>query len=404
MYRIKFDTLKDVLTSPYWLVLTLAGAFCSFFALNRGGIVLFIEISFGFFLLNLITGKYIIKRIPIAYWITLAICTYLMLGSVLVSPHDFHYRWMANLVRMLGVIFAIHCLSQKKINPRIHILFPIILSFTVIVHFAARYVFHLPYGTYSNPHYLASAAILTLPMVVYFFWITSGWQRYILIPIALMDIELLLKTQSRPAFIGITFGSLFVMIFLVKDRRKWLLLILILFFLAGLYISGYADFDNRLKDLIVNLSREERVQIYNFAWNVIKDNSPAHWILGHGIGYFSVNFNLPMDAQATSTIFPHSFLFEILYLNGLLGVILIFGGFIFLFGYIVYLVRHSQSKSYRLLINCIIVIFLSWFIHCGLTVPFYSKYSIYPLAFILGILLVIATDRENRIFFDQIKR
>ncbi|MGD9371253.1 MAG: hypothetical protein PVF14_07530, partial [Desulfobacterales bacterium] len=64
MARFKLDTAKNLLTSPYWLVLTLTGAFFSFFALNRGGIVVFIEISFGFFLMNLIAGEYPIKKIP----------------------------------------------------------------------------------------------------------------------------------------------------------------------------------------------------------------------------------------------------------------------------------------------------------------------------------------------------
>ena len=165
MVRFKRETAKAMLTSPYWLVLALSGAFFSFFALNRGGIVVFIEISFGFFLVNLITGEYSIKKIPAMCWIILSICAYLLLVSILVAPHGSHYRWMANLVRMLAVVFAVHCLSQKRIDPRILFIFPVLLSLTVCVQFIARYGFGRPHGTFSNPHYLASVAILVLPLL-----------------------------------------------------------------------------------------------------------------------------------------------------------------------------------------------------------------------------------------------
>jgi len=374
-----------VLTSPYWLVLTLSGAFFSFFALNRGGIVVFIEISFGFVLVNLIAGEYLINKIPVRCWIILSICAYLLLGSILVAPHDSHYRWMANLVRMLGVVFAIHCLSQKRIDPRIYFIFPLILSLTICVQFAARYGFDRPHGTFSNPHYLASVAILILPLLFYYFWKTSGWWRYVFIPIAFMDIELLLRTESRPAFIGITLGILFVIFFLIKGHRKWFGLSLFVFFLVTLYLSGYADFKERVYDLFVNLSKDERAQYYTFAWNVLKENTLFGWFFGNGIGYFPVIYVRPSDAFVQNVIFPHFFLLEILYLNGLLGVLLIFGGLSAFIVYLVQLARHTRSKNYRLFITCMIVVLIAWLIHCGLTFPFYSKYSIYPLAFILGV-------------------
>jgi hypothetical protein len=395
MARFKLDTAKKVLTSPYWLVLTLTGAFFSFFALNRGGIVVFIEIGFGFFLMNLIAGEYPIKKIPLTCWVILTICAYLLLGSILVAPQDSHYRWMANLVRMLGVVFAIHCLSQKRIDPRIHFIFPLILSLTVCVQFAARYGFGRPHGTFSNPHYLASVAILILPLLFYYFWKTPGWWRYIFIPIAVMDIELLLRTESRPAFIGITFGILFVIFFLIQGRRKWFGLTLIFLFLVTLYLSGYADFKERIHDLFVNLSKDERAQYYTFAWNVLKENTLLSWIFGNGIGYFPVIYVRPSDAFVQNVIFPHFFLLEILYLNGLFGVLLIFGGLSGLIAYLVYLAKNTRSKNGRLFITCMIVVFIAWLIHCGLTFPFYSKYSIYPLAFILGVSSSMVRNDNN---------
>ena len=143
MVRLKFETIKALLTSQYWLILTLSGAFFAFFALNRGGIVVFIKLSFVFLILNVLFGEYKLTRIPILYWIACAICTYLLLASLLVCPQQSHFRWMSNLVRMLVVVFAIHCLSQKKIASWVPEYFSAILSLTVCCQFAARYFFHM---------------------------------------------------------------------------------------------------------------------------------------------------------------------------------------------------------------------------------------------------------------------
>jgi hypothetical protein len=56
MINLKLSTVKEILTSGYWLIACLTGAFFCFFALNRGGVVVFIDIGFCFVLVNLITG------------------------------------------------------------------------------------------------------------------------------------------------------------------------------------------------------------------------------------------------------------------------------------------------------------------------------------------------------------
>jgi hypothetical protein len=78
MVRLKFETIKAILTSQYWLILTLSGAFFVFFALNRGGVVVFVQLSCFFLILNALFGEYKIKKIPIFYWIACAICAYLL--------------------------------------------------------------------------------------------------------------------------------------------------------------------------------------------------------------------------------------------------------------------------------------------------------------------------------------
>ena len=394
MVRLKFETIKALLTSQYWLILTLSGAFFAFFALNRGGIVVLIKLSCVFLFLNTLFGEYKLKRIPIFYWITSAICAYLLLASVLLYPQESHFRWMANLLRMLVVVFAIHCLSKKKIAGWVPEFFYAIISLTVCCQFAARYLFHMPHGTFTNIHYLATFAVLVLPIIYYFFWVTTGWHKFLFALIAIMDADLLLQTGSRPAFLGIFVGTFFVFIFLVKGRYKWFGMIFICFILVALYLTDYANFASRIQDLIINLAEEERIQLWTKAWNKIKENSLLTWIFGHGIGWSTIIYTKGPTFKVT-LVSSHSHFLEIVYLNGLIGFVLIFGGLTLLFISIVNAARQNQNRKIRLLLKCLIIVFLSWLIHCGLTFPFYSKYSLYPLAFILGTILALVGKTDS---------
>lgn len=404
MSRIEFHTIKGILTSKYWLILTLSGVFFVFFALNRGGVVVLAKLSAFFLIVNWLAGKYQITKIPASYVITAAICAYLLLTSALVSPQQFHARWTANPVRMLCVVFAMHCLSQKeRINHVIAIFFPILLSLVVCWQFVARYFFNMPHGTFTNPHYLAAFAVLALPMIIYFFCSTRGWYKFIFIPIAIMDAEMLLRTSSRPAILGLAFGALFVIIFLTKVRRKWIGMALAFLVFGALYVTEYANVAPGIEELIVNLATEERVQFWNQAWDDLKDNSVTAWLFGHGIGWFPVIY--VEDSIISPFVFPHCHFLEILYLNGLVGVGLVFGGFTFLFFSVIGKIKQTSDKRMRTFLKCMLVVFLSWLIHSGLTFPFYSKNSLYPLAFILGILLVLVEkiDRHETFAHEHVE-
>jgi branched-subunit amino acid transport protein AzlD len=400
--RLKYETIKALLTSQYWLILTLSGAFFAFFALNRGGIVVLIKLSCVFLFLNALFGEYKLKRIPIFYWITSAICAYLLLASVLLYPQQSHFRWMGNLVSMLGVVFAIHCLSQKKIAGWVPEFFSAILSLTVCCQFAARYFFHMPHGTFTNIHYLAAFAVLALPIIYYFFWVTTSWHKVLFAFIVIMDVDLLLHTGSRPAFLGIFVGTFFVFIFLVKSRYKWFGMIFICFILVALYLTDYANFASRIQDLIINLAEEERIQLWTNSWNKLEENSLLTWIFGHGIGWSPTDYTNGSNFKITF-VSPHSYFLEIVYLNGIIGFVLIFGGLALLFALTVNAVIQNRNRKICLLLKCLIIVFLSWLIHCGLTFPFYSKYSLYPLAFILGTILALVgkTDSDMPIVHEH---
>ncbi len=376
------------MTHEYWLAFTLAGAFFCFFGINRGGVIVFLHLTFGFLILNVITGHYPLRTIPRIYWITVFVCAYLMGLSILMAPHDSHYRWMKNIPRMLVIILAMDCLIRKKTDSKLELGFALILTLAICWQFAVSHIIGNPAGTFSNIHQLASFCILAIPILFYFFWVIRSWYRYLFVGVAIMAFDLVLPTSSRPAFVAIVFSALFVAVFLIKARYKWISVAFIICAAALVYITNYAAMADRLKWLIASLPREERLYMWSKAWEKIMENDLPHWLFGNGIGRFPVP--LPPHVLGIEAVSPHNFFFDLLYLNGIIGSILVMVGLGLLIALVMGVAGKTRNKSRRILAICLLVNFISWLILCGLNFPLYSKYSIFPLAFILGPMFVIA--------------
>ena len=385
---MKIETVKEIFTSGYWLLASLIGAFFCFFALNRGGVVVFIEAGFFFVLLNLLTGQYKLKQIPLAYWITLAICLYLIIAGYLSASHEVKTKNVMYLVRMLFIVFTIHCLSLKKIDSRVYALLPIVWCLAICWQFVAVKFFNMPFGTYGNPHYLSNLLISTLPLLVYSFWVTRGWYKWIFVLIALLAVEMLVRTGSRTAFLAITFSVIFTLIFFTRSRTKWIGLLLVIIFLITLFLTNYGGVVDRVKDLLVNLTSEERFYFWKSASKMLKKNNLINWIFGNGIGGYRAVYPEYAIPKYRPFWFAHLHSIEILYENGIIGVLLVYGGLLALFGLTIKTLINTVSGNISLLIKCVLVIFLCWMIHSNLTFPFYSKYAQYPFGFIIGMMLV----------------
>lgn len=394
---MKSETVKEILTSEYWLIASLTGAFFSFFALNRGGVVVFIEAGFVFVLLNLLAGEYKLKQIPSSCWIALAICLYLIIFGYLVASHEVKLKYVMYPVRMLFIVFSIHCLSLKKIDSHVYELLPILWCLSIGWQFVAVKFFNLPFGTYGNPHYLSNFMISILPLIVYSFWAARGWYKWIFILFALLAIDMLLRTGSRPAILGLTFSSLFILVFFIKNRARWIGLLAIVLSLGFLYITDYGGVASHLEELIANLRTEERVYFWGSALQMLEENSTIDWIFGHGIGGYRAIYADYSAPGLKRYFFPHLHPLGILYDNGIIGVILVFGGLTAVFVLTVKTLINTLSKNISLLIKCMLVIFLCWMIHSNLTFPFYSKYAQYPLGFILGTMLALIAEAKKEL-------
>jgi len=392
MNQSKFETIKAVFTHKYWVALTLAGTFFCFFALSRGGVNVFIELTFYFLVLNVLTGRYQLKTIPAAYWIALSISAYLLIASILFAPHESHYRWMKNIPRMLVIVFGIHYLYQKKIDDWVILFFGITLSVSVSWQFVMFHFYDMPAGTFFNIHVLAGFCALVMPVLFYFFWTTSDWYRYLFLIIGVLAVDLLLQVGSRPAFLGLLFGSIFVVIFLVKGRYKLISGSFILLSLAVLFITDYNNLISRLKELIAFLPKEERISAWIIAWDKILENSVLDWIFGNGIGYFKAIYDQNVEVNVR-WVSPHNIVLDLIYCSGISGLILVSVAFAILVSLVMKASRKNQNKKIRTISGCLIVIFITWSFICGLNFALYSKYTIYPLAFILGPMLVVVQNK-----------
>jgi hypothetical protein len=372
----------------------LTGAFFCFFALNRGGVAVFIDLGFCFVLLNLITGQYKLRQIPLSCWIALAICLYLILTGILFASHHVKSNYVMYLLRMVFIVYTIHCLSLKKIDPRIYRYLPIVWCLSICWQFAAVKFFDMAYGTYTNPHYLSNLMISTLPLIVYSFWIADGWFRWLLIPIALMAADMLVRTGSRPAILALTFSSLFILVFFIKSRIRWIGLLTIAACFAFLYITNYGGAVNHLEELIRNLRTEERVYFWQSALQMLAKNSVGDWIFGNGIGGYRAAYPDYAAPEFKPFFFPHLHLLGVLYDNGIIGLLLVFGGLAAVFVQTVKALKHTADKHISLLLKCMLAIFMCWMVHSSLTFPFYSKYAQYPFGFILGTILVLLDQRR----------
>jgi hypothetical protein len=401
MTRTKIEILKTAIVSPYWLILALGGAFFSFFALNRGGVVIFIELGAFFLFLNFIARDYPIQRIPLNLLATAAICFYLILSGYLASSQQPHTKSIIYALHMLSVVFVIHCLSRKKIHAHVAKLIPVILSIVIGWQFVTVFFLGKPYGTFTNPHYLSNFSILVIPLVVYYFVCSPRWYKFLFAFIGLMAAGLLLQSGSRPAILSFTVAGVFVLVFLTKSRLKWIGISVIFILFVLLFITNYGHISSKITHLILNLEADERVPIWLDSLRMLKANSFLSWVFGNGIGSFRLVYPEYVTSKFDTMVFPHFHLFELLFENGLIGALLAFGGVAYLLVATIRKQKYSNQKAVSNLIKCMLVVFLSWLFHSNLTFPFYSKYTQYSLGFILGTLLVIL-EKSRAICGDRL--
>ena len=86
---------------------------------------------------------------------------------------------------------------------------------------------------------------------------------------------------------------------------------------------------------------------------------------------------------------------ELLYENGIIATVLIIYGFFYLFFRLFSFIKATQSQSKKLFAMCIVTALMSFLFHTGITMHFYSKQTLYTLAFMIGLALPLILQLSN---------
>ena len=386
------NAIKKVLLNKYWLVLSVSGVFFTYFILNEMGTGVFIGTSAFFLFVQAMTDNYRIRTIPYLYLSLVTIVFLIIALSFLFSFNNTDMGRVSRLFKFLVIIFSIHCISRLAIEDHVVRIIQSFLLISILWEFAACIFFKMPFGTFSNPHYLANFTALSLPLLFYFFWVSEKVDKMVFFIAGLIDIHLLLISSSRPAILALFLSSMFVIILCVHHRYKWLCTLIIALLLLFVFLTDYMGVYSRFKDLVVHFKEDERWQLWDVGWKMLSDNSTAAWFFGNGLGSISQSFQKYVSVLGydwSFLTFPHLNILEILYENGLVGAMLISGGLMYLLYFMAKLVKKAENERRRVFAGCVLIMFMTSLFHSGMSFQFYSKYTLYPLAFIIGCGLAI---------------
>lgn len=252
----------------------------------------------------------------------------------------------------------------------------------------ALWWFNQLYGTAKNPHYLALYSALSLIVAVYCFFRVPTQLKWMMAIFILLSGMLLIKSSSRPTWIGLICAS-FVVILFLSNRSRIYFSLLITTILIGLTLTNVGNFEGRFKDLLTNLNTEERVVIWQDAWKMQRDSSVTQWVLGHGLDTFEANYKPYSHYHLENIDFnsPHHFILELLYLSGIFGLLLanfmlgiIYKNLIFCIN------RNSKYKNIYLVLMAVLT---SNLILVSITLPFFTSYNLNVIAVVTGIMLYL---------------
>lgn len=264
----------------------------------------------------------------------------------------------------------------------------------LLIQAVALFILHKPYGTTKNPHYLAQYSILCIPIAIYCFIGATVRLKYLLAFCILALGGFTLSTSSRPAWIALIVSALLVLFFLDKEKRK-LAAFLIVAIPLVLFLTNIANFRDRFTDLAENISKEERVVIWQDAWKMQKTSTDAQWLYGHGLDSFLENFK-PYSRYHLQNIdynAPHNYFLELLYTSGVLGVCLFIGMYYLLYSYLVMSMR--SSPEYKSLNSLLIVMLTMHLLFIMITIPFFRSYNLNIVALIGGAALFARAMATN---------
>lgn len=255
-------------------------------------------------------------------------------------------------------------------------------------------------GTYGNLHRLGLFSSIILPVIAYLMvYTTKPWWRFLLLVAGIMDLYLLFSSGSRVSWVAFLSGAVFTILIFFKGWKKISAILGLFFFslLVGM-IYGLSRIVDSAYYFITHVMEEERWIIWSDTIKLLKDNSLLDWWIGHGIGsfrYYFQDYATFLYDNKFSTNFPHNGFLQVLFENGIIGFIIIFGGLgllmtAFIKAYRTFTIKHT--KFFMITVFAVFWIDFSCFL---VNESFYSKYIQYSFSVIVGIMMALISKSKQ---------
>jgi len=275
---------------------------------------------------------------------------------------------------------------QHVTSERIKFLLKTILSFSIFFisfQFALdsellpKAVASWRYGTFNNPHHLALFTLFSFFIVIGFLLRSYGIKKLILGALLFLSGWLLLDTSSRTAWVGVLAGVIFLYPYLTNKAR-----FILSFITIGICFLLYKfsnSFQERIYDLVENVTHEERVEIWSNSWQMLRKNSVGEWLLGHGFDTFAPSYQLFIPSGSLAYLHPHNYFIELLYVNGVIGLAVGMWLYVYLFRKTLNVIKNQTDAKLAQIGRLMLISSASIYVHLFLTLPYFSTYNFYFL-------------------------
>lgn len=280
---------------------------------------------------------------------------------------------------------------------------PLLLAF-VVLNAVADFFYSGPVlkgrgypGLFSNIHYLSEYVVLTAPALLLGALKGRGGLRLLSLAALFGDLFLLLASKSRPGFLAAVASALVLIPLVAPLARLWIAGGMT-FLLGALYFGDIGHFSERMDDLFINLREDERADIWLEVVEMLFANTPAQWLIGHGLGQFWTDFySRGIEQQFRVFLSPHNFLLEILYSHGWPGLLIISAALLVLFGSLVRAIGKTADSAMRLEGYVLVSTVTASLVHGVFTIPFFSRDFLLPFGGIV-FLILLYIERGRKAF------
>ncbi len=311
----------------------------------------------------------------------------------------FHHRESErNLFAFMAIAGLIPFLTfPRNLNNLLRYMILFLVTATSLMYSFAIFFFKLPFGLFDNPHLTCLFTVIIVILGVYYCLTASKtyelWLAYFLVFNSLL---LLFYLSSWIGFSSLI-GSMIIVIILKNNHHSYVAALCLSLFISVILLSvDFSRSGNSEVESILRLNSfpiaDERLVLWGDSWKMQMESSLQNWIFGHGFGGFRENFSeYSSFSNAIQFVFPHNFLLEVLYNNGLLGVMSFLAAFT---GIIIKLYKNYRISKDILNILAIMLV-VSLFLFGFLTLPLLSKYNSYSLSFVIGFSLWILKRQSS---------